>query len=75
MHAATKRASAVHLFSTQFNSGKCTGADMLHDASAAAAVFCDHRSTQLIRQLRPQSTRGICIEATQPFTMPQQYVD
>src|SRR5690349_18067557 len=37
MHAATKRASAVHLFTTQFNSGKCTAA---HGSISGAFAGC-----------------------------------
>ena len=38
MHAATKRASAVRLFTTLFNSRQCTAADMLH---AVVALLAD----------------------------------
>jgi hypothetical protein len=48
MHRATKRTSAVRLFTNQFNSRNCTAADILRALSAATAAFCDHGRTQVI---------------------------
>src|SRR5438067_10599479 len=47
MHGETKPASAVRLFTSQFNSTKCAAADILRALCTAPAAFGDDGRTQV----------------------------
>ena len=54
MHCETKPASAVRLFTSQFNSTKCAAADILRALCTAAAAFGDYGRTQ-VEECQPKS--------------------